>query len=340
MSIFPAVAAAGRAYALARAMPLLDPTADVLDALAEGAPVFLPVNPIEYHGPHLSLRNDHLVSVGLARDLHEALASAHGPWPLLVARDLDVGVDPAPGPGSIAVPFAEVRRRVVAACDQLVDRGAQRVVLTTFHGSPLHALALEAGVRRLAARGVRALSPLNLVLRELLDVDGSRYAEAFASIDDAALRATMMRELPDDFHAGFFETSMAMHYAPDSVLALRERLPPCPDLTPARVPAALARLASALGATTLGHELSLSARGLAWYALRPFPGYTGKPHLASARAGAAFAAKIVERYVEAAEAVLFGDAPSPAPIMRWMAALSLGGRLGPRVPLDAVVPLS
>ncbi len=35
--------------------------------IRDGAVVYLPVNPIEYHGPHLSLMNDHLISVGLAR---------------------------------------------------------------------------------------------------------------------------------------------------------------------------------------------------------------------------------------------------------------------------------
>ena len=35
--------------------------------LATGAPVFLCVNPVEYHGPHLSLHNDRLISEGVAR---------------------------------------------------------------------------------------------------------------------------------------------------------------------------------------------------------------------------------------------------------------------------------
>ena len=33
--------------------------------LATGVPVYLPVNPVEYHGPHLSLHTDRLISRGL-----------------------------------------------------------------------------------------------------------------------------------------------------------------------------------------------------------------------------------------------------------------------------------
>jgi creatinine amidohydrolase len=315
--------------------PLFDDLAAAEEAMRGGALVCLPVNPIEYHGPHLSLRNDHLVSVGLMRELHAALQATH-PCELLVARDLDVGVEPAPGPGSVPVSFAEVTARVVEACLWLADRGAQRVVLMTFHGSPLHNIALEAGVTLLRRRGVKVLSAFNLVLRELLGLDGARYAEGYAQICDPAERAAMIRGMPQDFHAGYFETSMALHYANGSVLPMHVRVPPCPALTPSPVPLVASRLARRLGLETLANELALLADGLAWHALRPFPGYTGRPHRATAEAGAAFGAAIVKRYREISVEVLFGTALSPRPIMRWMPLATLGGRLGPKVPLEAV----
>jgi creatinine amidohydrolase len=318
-------------------MELFDEDAGLVEReIARGTPVYLPVNPIEYHGPHLSLRNDHLVSVGLARDLHAALEPLHGGAPLLLARDLDVGVDPAPGPGSIAVPLREVSRRLKDACSQLAARGAKRVVLMTFHGSPLHATALEGGVRLLRRRGVKAFSPLNLVMRELLALDGSRYAAAFEHVTDEAQRARMIRDLPQDFHGGFFETSMALHYAPSTVRALYKELPPCPSFRPARLPSVASRIARAIGARELGRELALVGDGLGWYALRPFPGYTGCPHLATPEAGAVFARTILDAYAGAARDVLYGSARSPRPILRWLPVASLGGRVGPKVPDSAV----
>jgi creatinine amidohydrolase len=310
--------------------------------MQRGVPVVLPVNPVEYHGPHLSLFNDHLVSVGLARDLHAELAPLHGSAPLLLARDLEIGVDPAPGPGSVAVPLGEVSRRVEQACAWLADHGATRVVLMTFHGSPLHAMALEAGVRLLAKRGIKAFSPLNLVLRAMLredarfGTDGARFAPAFAHIEDATLRAEMLRTLPQDFHGGFFETSAALHYAPETVLPMHRTLPPCPPFRPARGARLASRVAGRLGARGLASELSLVADGLGWFGLRPFPGYTGRPNLARAEAGAVFAREIVREYAAVGRAVLYGDARSPRPILRWLPAASLGGRLGPSVPERSV----
>jgi creatinine amidohydrolase len=318
--------------------PLFHDLAAAEKAMRGGALVCLPVNPIEYHGPHLSLRNDHLVSVGLMRDLHAALQAAH-PSELLVARDLDVGVEPAPGPGSVPVSLAEVTARVEEACLWLADRGARRVVLMTFHGSPLHNIALEAGVTLLRRRGVKVLSAFNLVLRELLGLDGSRYADAYAEIADPAERAAMIRTMAQDFHGGFFETSMALHYANSSVLPMHVSVPPCPPLDPQRLPLVASRLARRLGFETLANELAFVADGLAWQALRPFPGYTGRPHRASAAAGAAFGAAIVKLYREVGADVLFGTARSPRPIMRWMPLATLGGRLGPKVPLEAMATI-
>jgi creatinine amidohydrolase len=318
--------------------------ADVRAALAAGAPAYLFVNPIEYHGPHLSLRNDLEISRGLARDLHDALVRENPAWgtfPMVAPRPLDVGVDPAPGPGTIAVPFREVCDRVVTACDELADLGARRVLLMTFHGSPLHSHALFRGEARLRARGVLAMNPLNLVLRELMKADGARYAEAFAHVEDVAERDAMIRGLGQDFHAGFGETSLALHYAPQTVDALYTRLPPCPPFAPTsggRVAKSLARLARLVGAAATAEELGLVADGLGWYALRPFPGYTGRPHRATAQAGQVFAREMLAAYVTSAREVLADRGAPPPPIMPWLPLLSFGGRVGSiHVPLDAVL---
>lgn len=305
--------------------------------VVSGAPVFLPVNPVEFHGPHLSLHNDSLISAGLARDLHAALLRERPDWPFVTARDLEIGVDPAPGPGSRPIPFRAARRIVISACHALADLGAQAVVLTTFHGSPMHGLALQAGVDALRARGVAAIAPLHLLLREMLTIDGHDHAAAFSHVADADERERMMATLGEDFHAGFFETSLSLHYAPDSVHPGHADLPPCPRPAPDRTLAAASALAARVGAATLARELMVAARGVAWYALRPFPGYTGSPHRASPAAGAYFARQIVARFAPAVADVLLRGAAPPRPILPWLRRLTLDGRLGgPTVPLDAV----
>jgi creatinine amidohydrolase len=305
--------------------------------LASGAPVYLPVNPVEYHGPHLSLHNDSLISQGLVGALHASLLERGGDWPVLVARDLEVGVDPCPGPGSRATPYREVRALVLEACRRLADLGAKRVVLMTFHGSPMHSLALDAGLQWLAAHGVQALSPMNLLLRTLLDFNAGDYADAYATVRDGEERATMLAEAATDFHAGFLETSLALHFAPDSVDPDHTKLPPCPAFAPEPKLLVAARAAEKLGRADLARELRFAAAGAGWYALRPFPGYTSRPHRASAEAGRTIARHMVRGFADVGWRVLHGEEAGPRPIMGWMSPLTLGGSFQTTtVPLDAV----
>jgi creatinine amidohydrolase len=307
-------------------LPLLDqPHRDALRRVRSGATVYLSVNPVEFHGPHLSLHNDRLVSEGLIRDLHARLEPEQ---PLLVGADLEVGVDPCPGPGSRHTPFTVVRRLVLDACRGVAELGAKRVVLMTFHGAPLHALAIEAGVRWLSAQGIAALAPFNAVVRELVDADPTVQAPILAPVADPADRAALAADFNLDFHAGFWETSATLHHAPDSVSPDFVKLPPCPTLPRAPGWNAVSRLAAKLGARTLAAEAGFVAAAAGWYSLRPFPGYTGRPHLANPESGAAFTRLVIERYAKLATEVFAGRARSPAPIMPWVERLSLGGRLG------------
>jgi creatinine amidohydrolase len=292
-----------------------------------GAPVYLTINPVEYHGPHLSLHNDRLISLGLVHDLHSRLAKRHD-WPLLIGTDLEVGVEPCPGPGTRRTPFPIARHLIREACRALAELGAEKIVLMTFHGAPLHNLALEAGVRLLRERGIKALSPFNAILHELLWLDTSKFEDAFTFISDPTEREEMRRTIALDFHAGFFETSMTLYYAPASVAPDYRAVPPCPEFRPNRSFTAAARLARLMGADQLARELDFAAAGLGWTAMRPFPGYTGRPHLASAQAGAVFAQQLIDGYEKLAEDVFADRASSPPPIMPWVEKVSLGGRIG------------
>ncbi len=309
---------------------------------SSGAPVYLAANPLEYHGPHLSLENDALVSAGLVRDLHAALAPTHPEWPLLWAGELGLGVDPVPGPGSVATSFDALRAALARSCRGLLELGARRVVLVTFHGSPMHSLALEAGCAPLRAAGVQLFAPMHLLLEALIRLDERELlAPAYEAIADPDERAAAWRELPNDFHAGFGETSLALHYAPASVDPRYRSLPPCPAWEPVPWVDAAARAARSLGRDALAEELAFAARGLGWYRLRPFPGYSARPALASPEAGARVAAALTARFAEAAAALFArGATPRPAP-MRWLRALSLDGRIlsRQRIPEDAIARL-
>ncbi len=295
--------------------------------VSSGAPVFLLVNPVEYHGPHLSLHNDRLISLGLCRDLHARLSQLLQ-VPFLIGADLEIGVDPAPGPGSRHTPYALATELVREACRALCELGAKRVVLMTFHGSPLHNLVLEAGAEVCRELGCQALVPMHLLLNEmLLLTDPSPYAEAVSHVEDAATRARLLSSLRTDFHAGFFESSLTLHYAPESVSACIRALPACPEVTPDPSLQLLSKAAQLVGRAAAANELAFAAIGRGWGQMRPYYGYTSEPVYAAASAGRFFADVIVEKFATAVSGVFDGNQSPPRPVLRWVEAMSLGGRL-------------
>lgn len=307
---------------------LLDlPNREARALLATGAPVFLPVNPVEYHGPHLSLHNDAIVSHGLIGEMYARLAEQHPDWPLALMPDLEMGVDTVNGPGSRPVSMPEVRAAVLRACRALLSMGARAVVLMTFHGAPLHNLCLDAGARFLSRHGVTALCPFGEVLRGLAAGEGGRMLEAYAPVADEADRRRLMEAAGDDLHAGFLETSLTLHYRPETVSADLANLPPCPPITPSRAFLAAARLADLAGKKETADGLRFAASAFGWHQLKPFPGYTGSPHLANAATGAALATRISTLGAELIQAVLAGEAEPPPPFMAWTGPATLGGRL-------------
>ncbi len=202
----------------------------------------------------------------------------------------------------------------------------------------MHEHALQAGVELLRHRGVPAVAPFNALLAELLTLDPADFAEAAAHIEDEGERQTVVEALRWDFHAGFFETSMALHYAPGSVDPRYRELPPCPPATPARGFELASKAARAAGATRTADELAYLSQAVGWLSLRPFPGYTSHPAHAAASAGAWCAAQLVERFTPIVAEVLAGRAPSPPPIVPWLPLVSVGGLVGPpHVPAAAML---
>ena len=315
------------------------PHRDAQKLLKSGAPVYLGFNPVEYHGPHLPLSCDRLIGQGVLMDFTTRMSARFEDWPILVANDVDCGVEPTSGPGSRHQSYATLRKIVRESCRALLELGAKRIVLHTFHGSVMHNLALEDGVQLCRKEGAQALAPFHVVLDEMVNLDPSQYAPAFDHIEDPDERRAMIDGLSMDFHAGFFETSLALHYAQDSVSPRYAEMPPCPPFDRDPSLAALSKVAHRLGKERLSREMSFAADALGWPKLRPFPGYTGRPHRARAESGAFFANHLLDRYEQAAVRVFNDHEPPPAPIMRWLKVLTFHGAIeATKVPIEDVAP--
>jgi creatinine amidohydrolase len=317
---------------LTEAVFLLDlPHHEMVRAIASTeAPVFLAINPVEFHGPHLSLHNDRLVTDGLSRDLHAALAAERGgSFPLLVAHDLELGVEPCSGPGTRHVAYANVRATLLEAVRALAEVGVRRLVINTFHGGGLHNLAIEAACDAFERTGGRAFAPLAVALQAMVSFDDTLLADALATLEEPE-RGRVREGLRFDFHAGWLETSLALHYAPASVSPRHRELAPAPSLGRDRALGLASTLARRFGAAGVAAELDFLASAATWTRQRPFLGYTGFPRLASAEAGRRIAAAFVAQYIAMGRDVLYGaPRPTPRAPFRFLPALTLGGRLEP-----------
>jgi creatinine amidohydrolase len=182
---------------------------------------------------------------------------------------------------------------------------------------------------------VRAIAPFSIVVDKQFGLDPEDYRQAVAALAEVDADR-ILSKLGLDFHAGFFETSVALALAPHTVDELYRELPPCPRVPPSEPLLRMARVAERLGQRRMAMEMHHAALAANWSELRPFPGYTSEPALACAEAGEVFVEAIVEEYERAMSATLLRGAAPPVPPMGWMRSLTLGGRLAPAPPHGVV----
>ncbi len=286
-----------------------------LNAVFAENPLFIFINPTEYHGPHLPLANDYLISQGLAERLFARMKKWGIAERFIAAPLINMGLDPTPGPGTIVTSARHFENHLDAFADKLPGIGVKRAVIMTFHGAPRHNHAIQRFVKKLGAAGIQALNPMNTILKKLLEYTPGDYADALLPVKDTAARAEISKHLGSDYHAGFFETSLTLALAGASVDPAYKNLPDCP---PVEIPAwqkAAIRGMRSLGQQGAARELVFAAEALAWIKLDPFPGYTGKPRFANAKSGEIFVSRILSEYETAVRSVFIEGGSPPEPVM-------------------------
>ena len=281
-------------------------------------PVFVYVNPIEYHGPHLPLNTDSLQSIALGEMLHKKLVEKYGDFPYMIAADLRMGVDPTPGVGTVTTSFKELKTAILKVSKSLLKMGAKKVIFITHHGAPLHSLAIFEGVKFLRKNGVAAISPFVKVINKMLNYDPVPYYPLAEKIGEDK---KFIDELQFDFHAGCFETSLCLYLAPESVDPIYKEIPDAPTVTKNPMVKSMSKIVSIFSGQA-GHELDYASYGIGWINLKPFPGYSGRPSKASKEIGEYFVEEhILPLYLEEAQNVLWEKKEPENPMMTWLTKL-------------------
>ncbi|MCM0606653.1 MAG: creatininase family protein [Xanthomonadaceae bacterium] len=287
-----------------------------------GAPVFVCVNPVEFHGPHLSLATDSLVSFGMARRLYESLVKQNPEWPYLEWSSIELGVEPTPGLGTTKTSFFKLKYVIHEAAKALAAVGVKRVIWVSFHGAPAHNTAIQLGIDYLHKRGIPSMNIMNSVLDSMLYFKESEYEGAFTHIEDQVTAQRLLSNMTSDLHGGFFETSMAIHYAPESVTKDLSEIPDCPKFIVWPIFIVAMKFARFFKMHRFERELWFGSQAIAWSKIKPFPGYTGAPRYANAESGKFFAEKLNHHFVELYHSVFVEKKKARRPMLEWSVYIS------------------
>ena len=266
----------------------------------ERAVVIATCSPLEVHGPHLPLGADCLEGQALAERALRFLPERHRDRTFLRVPFVWAACDGVPQPGTVAFRPSTTMAFLEDMGRSLALQGFRNVMVSNFHGSPRHFLAIETACERITRRhGIRMVPVFSLMLSRL-NGGGSELGEVIGH-----LPGVVKADLDGDTHAGFVETSQLLALHPEWV-------DPDYKLLPRRV--------AASGGGKAGTFLQL-LRGVR-AGIRHFTAesYSGAPAGASAEAGERILDLLAARTAEAIAEILDGTLPPEqwhSPLWKW-----------------------
>ena len=180
------------------------------------------ISPIEVHGPHLPVGQDWFEATALGEHTVQAVAAERPDWHFLIMPPLPMATDCVPHAGSVNYPNHLVRDLAFYSLRPFAKRGFARLAFSAFHGSPRHIMALEQAAADLTDKyNTAAVSLFSAVVARLLE--SNVFHDAVKDAPDLSLTPGQIEK---DTHAGFVETSLALHLWPDLVEPGWQDLPP------------------------------------------------------------------------------------------------------------------
>lgn len=174
--------------------------------------VLVTCSPLEVRGPHLPLGTDALEGEGLAERMLQFLPDRHRHRVFLKLPFVYTATDALPHAGSL---FFRPSTTIAVLEDigrSLASQGFGDVLVSNFHGSPRHFLAIETACERVSRqRGIRMVSLFSLMLSRLTGGSSELYAVL------GALPGVDPEHLVGDTHAGLVETSQLLALHPEWV---------------------------------------------------------------------------------------------------------------------------
>jgi creatinine amidohydrolase len=294
----------------------------------EQAVVLVTCSPIEVHGPHLPLGADALEGEGLTERALSFLPERHQGRTFLKLPFVYAACDVVPQPGSIAFRPSTIISMMEDLGGSLAAQGFRNILVSNFHGSPRHFLAVETACDRVSrAHGVQMVCIFSAMLTRL-GVTGSELGEVLGHHEGIE-----KADFENDTHAGVVETSQLLALHPDWVDPDHKNLPRrSVDLWAAEKGRERAE-APELGLRALPAMTARFKDGIHYFVEET---YSGDPAKASAELGEKFLDTLGSKAAETVSELLDGTLPeeqwhSPAWKMRHLFVNPLSVRLFDRL---------
>lgn len=263
--------------------------------------IFVPVSPIEEHGPHLPLGTDLYTCCALAEAIAAQLEARHADVTTVLVPPVPLGSGTVPYLGSIGSPQRLVRDVLMRIGRAFARDGFRFIVAISGHMGLSHLLALEAAARKVSRRyGVSMVAPVASVWRSALR-DPS-LVEQCAGLSEP-ITSQALTALLHGHHAGALETSLMLHVRPELVQPEFRRL------------------------GHIGPGQFVRWRG---WTREHWAGYVGEPALARADFGQIMLTTIAARGADLVARMVQGDAlalEEGSPLTRGISRAALRGSL-------------
>ncbi|HSQ01327.1 MAG TPA: creatininase family protein [Candidatus Dormibacteraeota bacterium] len=174
--------------------------------------VLVTCSPLEVHGPHLPFGADALEGEGLSRRMLHFLPERHRRKTFLQLPFIYTATDTLPHPGSLFFQPSTTQAVLRDLGRTLAAQGFRDILVSNFHGSPRHFLAIEEACAKVSReRGIRMVCIFSVLLKRL--TGGS--AELYDVLGQ--LPGVHREDLVGDTHGGLVETSQLLALHPEWV---------------------------------------------------------------------------------------------------------------------------
>ena len=179
--------------------------------------IFLPLSPIEAHGPHLPIGTDMFGARDIAAMAAQLVCDADPPFQAILAPTIPLGCADiaADFPGTVSLKGTTLCHVVVDFCSALAHSGFKHMVIANHHLDPVHLKAVLTAIEDVTARHeVGIIENIGRIVYSGMETEAYSQGQALGL------------DMQTEIHGDVRETSFIMHQYPHLIKTDPEQLPP------------------------------------------------------------------------------------------------------------------